>query len=142
MKTDKTELFETTPVIRAVLALVIPTVISQMATVVYNMADTFFIGQLNDADQVAAASLSLPLFLLTTGMANLFGIGGASLISRSLGLGTWKRPGTPPPFVSGRRLRLRWAMVSSSMPFAGRSSPRWAPTHIPLTIVAATSSGR
>ena len=87
MKTDKTELFETTPVPRAVLALVVPTVISQMVTVVYNMADTFFIGQLNDPDQVAAASLALPLFLLTTGMANLFGIGGASLISRSLGLG-------------------------------------------------------
>ena len=76
MKTDKTELFEKTPVTRAVLALVI-----------YNMADTFFIGQLNDANQVAAASFALPLFLLTTGMANLFGIGGASLISRSLGLG-------------------------------------------------------
>ena len=87
MKTDKTELFEKTPVTRAVLALVIPTVISQIITVIYNMADTFFIGQLNDPDQVAAASLSLPLFLLTTGLANLFGIGGASLISRSLGLG-------------------------------------------------------
>ena len=86
-KTDKTELFEKTPVPRAVLALVIPTVISQIITVIYNMADTFFIGQLNDPDQVAAASLSLPLFLLTTGLANLFGIGGASLISRSLGLG-------------------------------------------------------
>ncbi len=75
------------PVPRAVLALVVPTVISQMITVLYNMADTFFIGQLNDPDQVAAASLSLPLFILTTGLANLFGIGGASLISRSLGLG-------------------------------------------------------
>lgn len=87
MKTDKTELFEKTPVPQAVLALVIPTVISQIITVIYNMADTFFIGQLNDANQVAAASLSLPVFLLTTGMANLFGIGGASLISRSLGVG-------------------------------------------------------
>ncbi len=87
MKTDKTELFEKTPVMRAVLALVIPTVISQMITVVYNMADTFFIGQVGDPDQVAAASLCLPLFLVTTGLANLFGIGGASLIARSLGLG-------------------------------------------------------
>ena len=82
MKADKTELFTLTPVPRAVLALVIPTVISQLITVVYNMAYTFFIGQLGDSNQVAAASLALPLFLLTTGMANLFGIGGASLISR------------------------------------------------------------
>ena len=87
MKKDKTELFERTPVTRAVLALVIPTVISQIITVIYNMADTFFIGQLDDPNQVAAASLCLPLFLLTTGIANLFGIGGASLISRSLGIG-------------------------------------------------------
>ncbi|MDE7249507.1 MAG: MATE family efflux transporter, partial [Lachnospiraceae bacterium] len=87
MKTDNTELFTLTPIPKAVLALVIPTVISQLITVVYNMADTFFIGQLGDPDQVAAASLALPLFLLTTGMANLFGIGGASLISRCLGSG-------------------------------------------------------
>lgn len=49
------------------------------------MADTFFIGQIGDPNQVAAAALSLPLFMLFNGVANLFGIGGASLISRSLG---------------------------------------------------------
>ncbi len=87
MSRDKTELFEKTPVPRAVLALVIPTVISQIITVIYNMADTFFIGQVDDSNQVAAASLCMPLFLVTTGVANLFGIGGASLISRSLGVG-------------------------------------------------------
>ncbi len=86
-KTDKTELFEKTPVTRAVIELVVPTVISQIITVIYNMADTFFIGQVGDPNQVAAASLCLPLFLVTTGLANLFGIGGASLISRSLGVG-------------------------------------------------------
>lgn len=87
MKADKTQLFEQTPVPRAVLSLVVPTVLSQIITVLYNMADTFFIGQVGDPDQVAAASLCLPLFMATTGLANLFGIGGASLVSRSLGLG-------------------------------------------------------
>ena len=91
MKESKTELFENTPVVRAVLALVVPTVISQIITVIYNMADTFFIGQLGDPNQVAAASLSLPLFFLITGMANLFGIGGASLIARSMGAGDVSR---------------------------------------------------
>ncbi len=90
-KTDKTELFERTPVTRAVISLVVPTVISQIITVIYNIADTFFIGQTGDPDQVAAASLCLPLFLLTTGMANLFGIGGASLISRSMGIGDFEK---------------------------------------------------
>ena len=80
-------LFEETPILRAVVALEVPTVISQLITVAYNMADTFFIGQVGDPNQVAAASICLPLFMLLTGIANLFGIGGASLISRSLGKG-------------------------------------------------------
>ena len=87
MKTDNTTLFEKTPVPKAVIALVIPTIISQVITVIYNMADTFFIGQMNDPNQVAAATLAMPPFVMLTGIANLFGIGGASLISRSLGSG-------------------------------------------------------
>ena len=87
VKQENTQLFEETPVLKAVIALEIPTVISQLITVVYNMADTFFIGQVGDPNQVAAASICLPLFMLLTGMANLFGIGGASLITRSLGRG-------------------------------------------------------
>jgi len=81
------ELFERTAVSKAVVSLVVPTIISQLITVIYNMADTFFIGQIGDPNQVAAVSLCMPLFILLTGMANLFGIGGSSLISRSLGAG-------------------------------------------------------
>ncbi len=87
MKVTNEELFERTPVSRAIIALVIPTIISQIITVIYNMADTFFIGQLGDPNQVAAATLAMPPFVMLTGFANLFGIGGASLISRSLGVG-------------------------------------------------------
>ena len=47
------QLFEDAPVLKAVLALEIPTVISQLITVVYNMADTFFMGQVGDPNQVA-----------------------------------------------------------------------------------------
>lgn len=87
MKTKEESLFEDAPVGRAVLSLVVPTVISQLITVVYNMADTFFIGQIGDPNQVAAVSLCMPMFVFLTGLANLFGIGGASLLSRSLGAG-------------------------------------------------------
>ena len=82
---SKKKLFEETPILKAVVMLEIPTVINQLITVVYNIADTFFIGQVGDPNQVAAASVCLPVFMLLTGIANLFGIGGASLISRSLG---------------------------------------------------------
>ena len=87
VKTDNTELFERAPVPKAVIALVVPTIISQIITVIYNMADTYFIGQMNNPAQVAAATLSMPIFMMLTGFANLFGIGGASFISRCLGIG-------------------------------------------------------
>ena len=85
MTDDRTLLFSEVPVRKAVLTLAIPTVISQLITVVYNMADTFFIGQLNDPLQVAAATLAMPCFMFLTAFANLFGLGGSSLISRCLG---------------------------------------------------------
>lgn len=88
---ENKELFEEQPVSKAVISLAVPTVISQLITVAYNMADTFFIGRIGDPDQVAAVSLCMPLFILLTGMANLFGIGGSSLISRSLGEGNLDR---------------------------------------------------
>lgn len=82
---DNTRLFRDMPVSKAVLSLALPTVISQIITVIYNMADTLFIGQLNDPDQVAAATVSMSMFIFMTALANLFGIGGASKISRCLG---------------------------------------------------------
>lgn len=84
---EKEELFTSVPVGRAIISLAVPTVIAQLITVVYNMADTFFIGQLNDPMQVAAATLAMPCFIFLTAFANLFGIGGSSLISRCLGSG-------------------------------------------------------
>lgn len=87
-KTKKNEeLFRSMPVAQAILALAVPTVVSQIITIIYNMADTFFIGQLGDPKQVAAATLAMPLFMFMTALSNLFGVGGASLISRFLGAG-------------------------------------------------------
>lgn len=87
MNNEKELLFAESPVNKAVLSLAVPTVISQLINVVYNMADTFFIGQLNDPLQVAAATLAMPCFMFLTAFANLFGLGGSSLISRCLGSG-------------------------------------------------------
>ena len=78
-------LFEAMPVPRAVMTLAIPTIISQVVTMIYNLADTFFIGQLGNPYMVAAVSLVSPWFNLLTALGNLFGLGGSSLISRMLG---------------------------------------------------------
>lgn len=78
-------LFEEMPVPQAVATLAIPTIISQIVTVIYNLADTFFIGQLGDPYMVAAVSLVSPWFNLLTALGNLFGVGGGSLIPVSWG---------------------------------------------------------
>ena len=85
MQVENIKLFERTKVSKAVLILTVPTILSQLVGVIYNMADAFFIGRLNDPHQMAAATLAMPLFMLTISISNLFGIGGASLISRCLG---------------------------------------------------------
>lgn len=78
-------LFEEMPVGRAVATLSIPTIISQVVTMIYNLADTFFIGQIGDPLMVAAVSLVSPWFNLLTALGNLFGLGGSSLVSRMMG---------------------------------------------------------
>ena len=85
VKKDRTYLFETAPVPAAVLTLVVPTVVSQILTIIYNFADTWFVGRTNNEAAVAAVSVAMPLFIVMTGLSNLFGIGGSSVISRCLG---------------------------------------------------------
>lgn len=74
------------PVKKAVLLQILPAIASQMVALLYSLADTFFVGQLNDPDQTAAVTVAGAVFLLLTALSNLFGIGGASLVSRKLGL--------------------------------------------------------
>lgn len=79
------ELFEHAPIPKAVAAMAVPTIISMLVVIIYNMADTFFVGQTGDSMQVAAVSLATPVFLLFMAVGNLYGIGGSSEIARSLG---------------------------------------------------------
>ena len=81
------KVFESYPVPKAVATLALPTVLSMLVTIFYNMADTFFVGQTGDPNQVAAVSLTTPVFMLLMAVGNIFGIGGCSYISRMLGEG-------------------------------------------------------
>lgn len=85
MQKNNSELFTTMPVRKAVAKLAIPTVISQIVVILYSLADTFFVGQIGDPNQLAALSITFPIFTLLTAVANLFGIGANSVIARSLG---------------------------------------------------------
>ncbi len=81
----------TMKVSKAVAKMAIPSVISSLVTVVYNMADTFFVGQTGDALQVAAVSLTNPIFILFMAFANMFGMGGSAAASMALGQKNEKR---------------------------------------------------
>lgn len=88
---DKVYLFEKMPIPKAIMKLSIPTVLSSLVMVIYNLADTYFVGMLNDATQNAAVTLAAPILLALTAVTNLFGVGASSLMSRSLGSKDYKR---------------------------------------------------
>ncbi len=82
---QKTELFEKLPVPKAVMKLAIPTIISSLVMVIYNLADTYFVGMLGDPIQNAAVTLAAPVLLAFNAVNNLFGVGSSSMMSRGLG---------------------------------------------------------
>ena len=79
------ELFETMPVKRAVIKQILPAIISQMIALIYNLADTYFVGLLNSPEQTASITVAYPAFVMLTAISNLFGVGGASALARALG---------------------------------------------------------
>ena len=82
---DKRELFEKLPVPTALATMAIPTIISQLINLVYNMVDAFFIGRTGNSYMVAATSLTLTLVMMNTALSNMFGVGGGSLVARLMG---------------------------------------------------------
>ena len=83
--TKKLLLFEQTPIPKAVMTLAVPTILSSLVMVIYNLADTYFVGMLNDPIQNAAVTLAAPVLLAFNAVNNLFGVGSSSMMSRALG---------------------------------------------------------
>lgn len=82
---SKQDLFERIPIPKALATMAIPTIISQLINLIYNMVDAFFIGRTGNSYMMAATTLTLTLFLMTVAFGNLFGVGGGSLIARLMG---------------------------------------------------------
>jgi len=81
----KTELFERVPVPDAVMRLAVPTILSSLVMVLYNLADTYFVGMLDNPVENAAVALAAPVLLAFNAVNNLFGVGSSSMMSRALG---------------------------------------------------------
>lgn len=86
-KEKSMEIFRSAPVSTAVFKNALPAMAAMLMVLVYNLADTFFIGQTHDALQVAAVSVATPVFLMFMAVGTMFGIGGTSVISRAMGEG-------------------------------------------------------
>lgn len=85
------ELFEEYPIPKAIRKLAMPTILGMLVSIIYNMADTFFVAQTQDQNQVAAVTLCLPIFILLMSFGNIFEIGGGSYVSRLLGEKDFKK---------------------------------------------------
>ncbi len=83
--TQKAILFEKTPIPKAVMQLAVPTVFSSLVMVIYNLADTWFVGMLNDSIETAAVTLAAPVLLAFNAINNLFGVGSSSVMGRAMG---------------------------------------------------------
>ncbi len=82
MQTDKKYLFEQERPGKALAIMALPTIISQMIVLLYNLADTWYIGRTNDPDMVGASTLAVTLYLAVVALSNVFGVGGGTLMAR------------------------------------------------------------
>lgn len=85
MESKQIDLMGKAPVGKAILKLSLPVVCGMMVQVLYNLVDTFFIGKLNDQNQLAAASITTPIFMMLMAIATIASTGAASYISRCIG---------------------------------------------------------
>lgn len=86
-KEKREKIFSSYPIPKAVAALAVPSVLSSIVNVIYNMADTYFVSLMKNTNATAAVSLTMPVFLFFVAFGNIFGVGGSAYISRSMGEG-------------------------------------------------------
>lgn len=100
--------FEEKNIPKAVLSLGIPSMLGQLTTLIYNLADTYFVSLTRDSAQIAAVTISTPILLIIMSIACIFGMGGGSVIARLIGEGRKKDSANCFDFCT-------WAMIASSI---------------------------
>ena len=82
-----TSVFEESNLSRAIARVGLPAMLGQLTTLIYNMADTFFVSLTREPAMIAAVTLCTPILLIIMSIACVFGMGGSSVIARLLGEG-------------------------------------------------------
>ncbi|MDY4971233.1 MAG: MATE family efflux transporter [Lachnospiraceae bacterium] len=131
------------PVSKAVIQNALPAVAAMLMVLIYNLADTFFIGQTHDAYQVAAVSLATPVFLVFMSIGTIFGVGGTSVISRAFGEGKKEYAKKVCSFCMWSCIAIGVVLTVCFLLFMepllrliGASADTWEYTKIYLTIVS------
>ena len=146
MKDNTIAIFEKTPVPQAVLKNAVPAMAAMLMVLIYNLADTFFIAQTRNDILVAAVTLATPVFLIFMSVGTIFGIGGTSVISRSLGQGRAEHAKKVCSFCMWGCVRAGIALSAAFFLFMdrlltliGASPDTWEPakTYLPLSLWAA-----
>jgi putative MATE family efflux protein len=81
------------PVLKAIFTMAIPVMLGMIVEILYNLVDTFFIGKLNDVNQLAASNVGFPFFMIVMAIGGVIGVGASSVISRYLGMKKTKEAG-------------------------------------------------
>lgn len=137
------DIFHSAPVPKAVFQNALPAMAAMLMVLVYNLADTFFIGQTHDPLQVAAVSLATPVFLIFMAAGTIFGVGGTSVISRALGMGNSRYAKNVCSFclwgciiVGAAMSALFFIFMDEILALVGASPETWHFSKIYLSIVA------
>ena len=140
---DTMEEFEKAPVPKAVLKNAIPAMTAMLMVLIYNLADTFFIGQTRSDILVAAVSLATPVFLIFMAVGTVFGAGGTSVISRAFGQGRQEYAKKVCAFCMWSCVAVGIVMSAGFLLFMdriltliGASADTWEPAKTYLIIVA------
>ena len=143
MCTDTMAVFERAPVSRAVLKNALPAMAAMLMVLIYNLADTFFIGQTHSDILVAAVSLATPVFLIFMAAGTVFGVGGTSVISRAFGQGRTEYAKKVCSFcmwgcvATGVVMSVGFLLfMDQILTLIGTSAGIWVPAKTYLTIVA------
>lgn len=142
MKEDSIEAFRQAPIPVLVWKNTVPAIAAMILVMVYNLADTFFIGKTGNPYMVAAVSLAMPVYLLFMAVGNIFGAGGTSMISRSFGKGNWREAAEISAFCFWGCLAVSLLMTAGLLAFMdpllytmGASDDTFAYARIYLVIV-------
>ncbi|UWG96708.1 MATE family efflux transporter [Dehalobacter sp. DCM] len=85
MNQERIQILDSMSVYKAISRLALPTVLGMVVQILYNITDTFFIGKLNDPNQLAAITLAMPITMLTMAISSIIGTGGSAYLSRMIG---------------------------------------------------------